>query len=447
MDKVKIISYSGIVSFLLILFFIFPAKSLEIIRDTELENFTRKVVDIFLTDREIDTEDLNIYFVKSNEINAFVTGGKNMFINTELIAAAEDYREYAGVIAHELAHIMGGHIFSTSEQLSNLSDSAFPIYLLGIISIMAGAAETGIAGVMVGQASVADSFTYFSRTQEASADQAAVVLMCENKMNADYLIKFLNRIDDSSAVRNSNKPNYRSTHPSTSNRKSWIELSMRSRQDCNHERNNDLQKQFELLKAKIFGFTHPNAETEAVYNSSDDVSLYAKAVSNYLKGNHEQSIINLKKLINNDRENPYYKELLGEIYFANQEFYKAISLQLEAINNVNQADDLYLMIIGNYLLATDDKNRAKESVKFLKKSIILNPKNAYSWYLLARAYNNLGNVPFANYATAERYFLIGERLLAYNFASKALNSIEENTPEWYRSSDLIQILEKEVSIN
>ena len=447
MDKVKIISYSGLVSFFLILFFIFPAKSLEIIRDTELENFTRKVVDIFLTDREIDTEDLNIYFVKSNEINAFVTGGKNMFINTELIAAAEDYREYAGVIAHELAHIMGGHIFSTSEQLSNLSDSAFPIYLLGIISIMAGAAETGIAGVMVGQASVADSFTYFSRTQEASADQAAVVLMCENKMNADYLIKFLNRIDDSSAVRNSNKPNYRSTHPSTSNRKSWIELSMRSRQDCNHERNNDLQKQFELLKAKIFGFTHPNAETEAVYNSSDDVSLYAKAVSNYLKGNHEQSIINLKKLINNDRENPYYKELLGEIYFANQEFYKAISLQLEAINNVNQADDLYLMIIGNYLLATDDKNRAKESVKFLKKSIILNPKNAYSWYLLARAYNNLGNVPFANYATAERYFLIGERLLAYNFASKALNSIEENTPEWYRSSDLIQILEKEVSIN
>ena len=443
----KIISYSGIVSFLLILFFIFPAKSLEIIRDTELENFTRKVVDIFLTDREIETEDLNIYFVKSNEINAFVTGGKNMFINTELIAAAEDYREYAGVIAHELAHIMGGHIFSTSEQLSNLSDSAFPIYLLGIISIMAGAAETGIAGVMVGQASVADSFTYFSRTQEASADQAAVVLMCENKMNAEYLIKFLNRIDDSSAVRNSNKPNYRSTHPSTSNRKSWIELSMRSRQDCNHERNNDLQKQFELLKAKMFGFTHPNAETEAVYNSSDDVSLYAKAVSNYLKGNHEQSIINLKKLINNDRENPYYKELLGEIYFANQEFYKAISLQLEAINNVNQADDLYLMIIGNYLLATDDKNRAKESVKFLKKSIILNPKNAYSWYLLARAYNNLGNVPFANYATAERYFLIGERLLAYNFASKALNSIEENTPEWYRSSDLIEILEKEVSIN
>ena len=443
----KIISYSGIVSFLLILFFIFPAKSLEIIRDTELENFTRKVVDIFLTDREIETEDLNIYFVKSNEINAFVTGGKNMFINTELIAAAEDYREYAGVIAHELAHIMGGHIFSTSEQLSNLSDSAFPIYLLGIISIMAGAAETGIAGVMVGQASVADSFTYFSRTQEASADQAAVVLMCENKMNAEYLIKFLNRIDDSSAVRNSTKPNYRSTHPSTSNRKSWIELSMRSRQDCNHERNNDLQKQFELLKAKIFGFTHPNAETEAVYNSSDDVSLYAKAVSNYLKGNHEQSIINLKKLINNDRENPYYKELLGEIYFANQEFYKAISLQLEAINNVNQADDLYLMIIGNYLLATDDKNRAKESVKFLKKSIILNPKNAYSWYLLARAYNNLGNVPFANYATAERYFLIGERLLAYNFASKALNSIEENTPEWYRSSDLIEILEKEVSIN
>ena len=49
-----------------------------------------------------------------------------------------------------------------------------------------------------------------------------------------------------------------------------------------------------------------------------------------------------------------------------------------------------------------------------------------------------------NYATAERYFLIGERELSYEFAVKALKQIEENS-QWYRTNDLIEILQKEVS--
>ena len=83
----------------------------------------------------------------------------------------------------------------------------------------------------------------------------------------------------------------------------------------------------------------------------------------------------------------------------------------------------------------------------LKKSIQINPMNAYSWYLLARAYSEANEVALANYATAERYFLIGESALSFGFAIKAIKSIEENSPEWYRSSDLIEILEKEVSTN
>ena len=53
-----------------------------------------------------------------------------------------------------------------------------------------------MAGVMVGQASVADSFTSYSRTQEASADQAAVKLMCENGIDATFLITFLDKMEN-----------------------------------------------------------------------------------------------------------------------------------------------------------------------------------------------------------------------------------------------------------
>ena len=121
--------------------------------------------------------------------------------------------------------------------------------------------------------------------------------------------------------------------------------------------------------------------------------------------------------------------------------------QKEAVKQNEFENDLYYMILGNYLLSFNNHEKVNEGIKYLKKSIQINPKNAYSWYLLARAYSEVDQIPFANYATAERYFLIGERSLSYDFAKKALKKVEKNSPEWYRSLDLIQILEKEVLNN
>ena len=72
-----------------IIFFCFhsidKAISFEIIRDVELENFTKKIVDSLLSDSEINHNEINYYFIKSKEINAFVTSGNNLFINTFII--------------------------------------------------------------------------------------------------------------------------------------------------------------------------------------------------------------------------------------------------------------------------------------------------------------------------------------------------------------------------
>ena len=430
---------------LLILLTFNPTKALEVIRDTELENFTHDIINLLVKNANLETQDLNIYFIKSNEVNAFVTGGTNIFINTELIIKSEDYREYAAVIAHELAHILGGHVFSTSIEISNLSDRAMPVYLLGILGIISGSTETGIAGVMVGQASVSDGFTYYSRTQEASADQAAIKILCENGIDGKYLISFLQKLENMQT--NKNNKNYRTTHPKAENRIAWIASSLSNIQDCEYEKNLKLEKRFKLLRGKLHGFTHTHSETEAVFNTQDDTDLYATAVSNYFKGEHNKSINNLEILISRDPSNPFYKELLGEIYFVNHDFEKAAKYQTQANKEISEINDLYFMMLGNYLLSLDIKEKNKISITYLKKSIQLNPKNAYSWFLLARAYANNDQFALANYATAERYFLIGERSLSYEFAKKAMKNIEENSPEWYRTSDLLKIYEKEVTIN
>ena len=439
----EVIRNLSLVIIINILCFIFISKvsySFEIIRDTELEKFTNDILEAIDIDASNDLTEIKVFFIKSNDVNAFVSAGNNIFINTELFIAADDYREFAAVIAHELAHIVSGHVFSTSNEISNLSEKALPIYLLGIISIMTGASDAGLAGIMVGQASVADSYTYYSRTQEASADQRAIRILCNGKIDGKFLSNFLKKLDKTNLVNSINKPDYRSTHPSAANRQTWIDSTLKSIGSCDYEENKELQKRFNLLKAKLFGFTHPFEETIAIYNSSEDEDLYATAVANYFKGKHQFSIDILLKLIRENPSNPYYYELIGEIYFANQKYNKAIDAQSMAIDLIKGENDLYLMMYGNYLLSVD-KN--EKSMKVLKKSLIYNPKNSYTWYLLARAYAEMDNIALANYATAERYFLLGQRNLSYNFAKKAIKNVEQNSPEWYRSKDLIEIMNTE----
>ena len=422
-------------------------KALEVIRDTELEDFTNDIISMLLIDSNIEAKDIKIYFINSSQVNAFVSGGANIFINTELVIQAKDYREYAAVIAHELAHILGGHIFRTSDEISNISGKALPIYLLGIMGLITGASDVGFAGVMVGQAAVTDTFSYYSRTQEAAADQKAVSMLCNSLIDASYLASFLKNLEDPNSNIDLKSQNYRSTHPLPQDRISWIEFALNNRDKCNFAINKELDKRYNLLKAKLFGFTHSYNETKAVYGSKDDQDLYANAVSNYLRGDHELSTRNLRKLIKKNSGNPYFKELIAELYFINQQYDKAIYFQRDAMNDLDTANDIYMMMLGNYLLSTEEKEKVEESINYLKKSIQLNSQNAYSWYLLAKAYAYIDNISFANYATAERYFLIGEKKLSFDFASKAIKDIEENTPEWYRSYDLIEILKKEVSTN
>ena len=415
-------------------------SALEIIRDVELENFTKKIVKHLIKDSEIEFDDINYYFINSKDINAFVTSGNNLFINTEILIAAKDYREYAAVLAHELSHILGGHVFRTKQEINNLGTRAFPIYVLGILGILGGAGDTGIATLMVGSASVQDGYTYYSRTQEASADQAAVKLLCNNRIDARYLLDFLDKLDLSIPY-SQDQTSYRSTHPMISERKTWIESALMNQYNrCEFNQNIDLQKEFLLLKAKLFGFSHSHDETNAVYQSGEDIDKYAKAVSSYFAGNHDISISLLNELIENSPDNPFFRELIAEIYFSKHNYELAIIHQEASIKLLNEENDLYYMMIGNYYLTTGNESKYNESIKFLKKSLRLNTKNTYSWYLLAKAYAETDNLSLAEYATAERYYLTGNYGMAHEFAVKSLKNIEKNSTEWYRANDLLNII-------
>ena len=414
--------------------------SLELIRDVELEEFTKEIILPLTRISNIQDNRIDFYFVKSNEINAFVTSGQKIFINTELIVKSKTYDEYLGVLAHELAHINGGHISRTKNQITKLTDRSIPIYLLGILGILGGETDAGVAALMVGSASVQDGYLYYSRNQEAAADQSAISLLCESGQPSRGLERFLKTLDRENS-QNTKDFQYKITHPIISDRYTWIKSSYIKFPDCINEIDLLLEKKFQNVKAKLTAFTKNQNEVYALYiDEKNEFAQYAFAATNFFNGNQKESIKLIKSLIEINPKNPYFHEFLGEIYYFQGKYIDAINEQKITIRLLSKDNDLHLMMLGNYLLAEGSNESILESINVLNKSLFLNNKNSYAWYLLAKSYALNNNIPLAQYASAERYYLRGDKHLALDFAQKAIKNIDKDTVEWYRANDLIELI-------
>ena len=423
-------------SLIFLLLFSQKSFSLELIRDTELESFARDVLSALTSGTDIDPKEVNIHFINNRDINAFVINSKDMFINTGVITSADNYLEFTAVIAHELSHMTGFHVSRTKSEIARLSKNVLPVYMLGIFGALTGSADTAIATMMVGTASVEGGYLSYSRTQESSADQGAIRLMCQNSINARGLLSFFEKLQKAESSLINFSP-YNQTHPMTKERYEFAKNSLAKYGGCNYEKNIQLEKRFNLLKAKLIGYTYDLKEVNAIYNDSNTEGKYALSVSSHYREFSDRPLVLLNQLINADEANPFFHELLAEIMFSRKDFKGAINEQKKAIKYYEGESDLLYMLMGNYL--KHDSKMKEEAIKYIKSSLRVNNRNAYSWFLLAELYSK-DDLPRAHYATAERYFLLGDYPMSYKFTVKSLKDIEKNSPEWYRANDLLNIM-------
>ena len=167
-----------------------------IVRDTEIENILREWSEPVIKAAELDPNAVNFILVQSNDINAFVAGGPNIFIFTGLLLKSENPGEIVGVIAHELGHIRGGHLVRTRGALENASYESVLGTVLGIgAAILTGNGGAGLA-VASGTSSFAQNkFLAFSRLQESSDHQADLDYLERAHMNPEGLVTFMHKLE------------------------------------------------------------------------------------------------------------------------------------------------------------------------------------------------------------------------------------------------------------
>lgn len=136
-------------------------------------------------------------------LNAFAAPGGYMYFYTGLIKFLDDESQFAGVMAHEMAHADLRH---STEMLTK----AYGVQIL--LSILLGQANSELADIVAGLAYGLGELAY-SRSNEYEADEKAVEYLYATSYDARGIAGFFIKLDDAPQP-----PEFLSTHPSPDNR-------------------------------------------------------------------------------------------------------------------------------------------------------------------------------------------------------------------------------------
>ena len=119
----------------------------------------------------------SFHAVNIKEINAFALPGGPVYVNVGTIRAADDEAQLAGVMAHEISHIVLRH---STEQASKAALAQLPLAVLGAAIGQSTAGQLAQLGASIGAQSL---FLKYSRDAEREADLLGSQIMYDAGYN------------------------------------------------------------------------------------------------------------------------------------------------------------------------------------------------------------------------------------------------------------------------
>ena len=143
-------------------------QQLPIVQDPELNRYINVLGDSIarLTSRT-DLPDWHFYIVDSKEVNAFAVPGGFVYVNRGLIERTTKMDQLAGVLGHEIGHVVRRH---SIKQMQQQQGANIGVTLACVLTSVCNN-QAGQAAIQVGGTAL---FAKFSRGDEAEADEEGI---------------------------------------------------------------------------------------------------------------------------------------------------------------------------------------------------------------------------------------------------------------------------------
>ena len=360
--------------------------------------------------------DYLFFITKSTDVNAFAVPGGFMGINGGLVVLTQNEAQLAGVISHELGHVVLRH---SAEMMANSNVNSIPMWIGIFAGLLAGQTEASIASIKAGIGLSVQNNINLVRENEIESDNFAVSLMLKSNYDLNEMAKFFRLMQGD--INNQAQVNeYFLTHPLYKNRISTIKKRAVIQNNAIINSSDDYHYIKNIL-VNLLGVTIDNSSSK-----NEALNNHREALDYVSKGDYIKAKKVLQPSYDKNNYNIYIASLMSEILWLQNE--KKLSKQiLEKILTIYPNNNA----INNqlYSLNIKDSINLKTSTTELAKLMKNNNHNPDLYKLLAEGYSKLDYDYKSKLALINYYNLKGNVPMAFKVIDDGLKTIKLSDSE------------------
>jgi len=367
-----------------------------IIEDPLIVNYINKIGQKIVSALPPQPFSYHFYVIKNDEYNAFATPAGHVFVNSGLLGAMENEEELAGILSHEIAHVVCRHISQKIERahkigIATLAGIAAGI-LLGVGGSMAAANALTIGSSAAGQSLELS----YSREDEFQADQIGLISLTKAGYDGEGLLSMLKKLWSRRWFGPAQIPTYLSTHPATEERMAnidtWLEQNKKTEAQFDHY---NFSRAHVRLVA-VYGdnsFALRKFTAEVKNHPEDPLAQYGYGLILARTGDRKSAIGHLKTALEKNAFDPYILKDLGQIYFLDGQYREALDV-LKSSASISSNDPEVFFYLGRIQM---ELGRLNEAVVTFEELIAKKYKYPKAFYSLGETYGKLGRMDEAHY--------------------------------------------------
>jgi len=306
------------------------------------------------------------HMVNNESYNAFAGPGGQIFIHSGLFEAMESEEELAGILAHEISHVICRHLSDRLERSKKIQIATLAGMAAGILLGAKDGPDVASRAITIGSAAAGQSLSLaYSREDEMQADQIGFDYLKKAGYNGEGIVTVLKKIRNKRWFGPAEVPAYLTTHPAVEERigylGSWVEKGMeRSGKKLSYN-----PKNFEKAHTRLL-VMYGNEENilrmfgqDVTNNPDDPIAHYRYGLILSKSGNRADAVSHFKKALEKKAFDPDILRDLGRTYFQDGRYGEARKT-LEGAISLAPDDPEILFYLGRISMETGNLIEAKE---------------------------------------------------------------------------------------
>ena len=374
----------------------------EVVSDPEVTDYIQNLGMRLASNGPDKTQWFNFFVVKDNSINAFAMPGGVIGVHTGLIVAASNESELAGVLGHEIGHVVQHHMARMLAQQKN--DSLINIAGMALAVLSARANPQLASGAMMASSagSVQKQLDY-TRDHEREADRVGISILESAGFDTSAMASFFETMQKGTRFVDGSAPSFLRTHPITSERIADVSARIAN----SHYRAVPYSPEFDYVRAKIMANLGSANQAIALFRgnlqdkrySSETAQHYGLAIALLRNNDPVGASKELSWLRTNAPNHAFFANLAANIQVAEDNpvgaakaYQAGLALYPGSRALINGYAEHFLRI-----------HQPQKALKLLDEKQSMYPNEPIFYELKSKAYADLGKRLLSHQAQAEAY--------------------------------------------